>query len=335
MSPIDSPTGVDELTDRRPARSAAELAGRQKSLPPGHPSSPCYLPDGAGNAPEARHLTDREYAEHVAHVEGRLADAQVLSLASCLRHTIDNANEVWSDERDAAHLMIIEDVYGRAEDVPSDGKAILAGGLPGAGKTTILAEHAGIDLSQYLMLNPDLIKAELAVRGMIPAIDGLSPMEASDLVHEETSYIAKRLASKAQADGKNVIWDVTMSGTDKAIERIESLRASGYTRVEGIFVEIPIETSVRRASTRHREAHEEYLARHGPGGRHIPRPTILAHADAIWGSSNRRNFEQLKPRLDAWRIYGNALDGGAPALVTSHGADRDSASLARLREQRR
>ena len=262
-------------------------------------------------------------------MESRLADARVLSLASCVRHTIDDANEVWSDERDAAHLVIIEDLYGRAEDVPCEGQAILAGGLPGAGKTTILGEHAGIDRSQYLMLNPDLIKMELAFRGMVPEIDGLSPMEASDLVHEETSYIAKRLASKAQADGKNVIWDLTMSRTDKAIERIDSLRASGYAHVEGIFVEIPIETSVRRAANRHRLAHEEYLARHGPGGRHIPRTTILAHADAYWGSSNRRNFERLKPRLDAWRIYGNAVDGGAAALVASRGADRDSAGMAR------
>ena len=266
-------------------------------------------------------------------MEGRLADARVLSLASYVRHTIDDANEIWSDERDSTHLVIIDDLYGRAANVPCEGQAILAGGLPGAGKTTILADHAGIDLTQFLMINPDLIKMELALRGMIPEIEGLSPMEATDLVHEESSYIAKRLASKGQADGKNVIWDVTMSKTDKAIDRIESLRASGYTRVEGIFVDIPIETSARRAGTRHRQAHDEYLARRGPGGRHIRGTTILAHADATWGSSNRRNFEQLKPRFDAWRIYDNAADGGAPALIASHGVGH-SVGTTGLREQR-
>ena len=38
------------------------------------------------------------------------------------------------------------------------------------------------------MINPDDIKEELAQRGMVPEIDGLSPMEATDLVHEESSY---------------------------------------------------------------------------------------------------------------------------------------------------
>ena len=79
----------------------------------------------------------------------------------------------------------------------------MAGGLGGAGKTTILTEHADIDLTQYLMINPDNIKEEMARRGMIPDIDGLSPMEASDLAHEESSYLAKRLARRADAEGKN------------------------------------------------------------------------------------------------------------------------------------
>ena len=42
-------------------------------------------------------------------------------------------------------------------------------------------------MSQYLMINPDDIKEEMARRGMVPEIEGLSPMEASDLVHEESS----------------------------------------------------------------------------------------------------------------------------------------------------
>ena len=36
-------------------------------------------------------------------------------------------------------------------------------------------------------------------------------MEASELVHEESSYLANQLALRAQSDGKNLIWDITMS----------------------------------------------------------------------------------------------------------------------------
>ena len=45
---------------------------------------------------------------------------------------------------------------------PCDHKAIVAGGLGGSGKTTVLATNAEIDLSQYLMINPDDIKEEMA-----------------------------------------------------------------------------------------------------------------------------------------------------------------------------
>ncbi len=74
-------------------------------------------------------------------------------------------------------------------------------------------------------------------------------MEASDLVHEESSYIAKRqLALRAQADGKNIIWDITMSSDKKTSERIDELRSAGYSSVEGIFVDIQVETAVTRVS---------------------------------------------------------------------------------------
>ncbi len=52
------------------------------------------------------------------------------------------------------------------------------------------------------MINPDDIKEEMAKRGMIPEVGGLSPMEASDLVHEESSDVAKRLAVRACAAGR-------------------------------------------------------------------------------------------------------------------------------------
>ena len=332
--PTDLPTRLSDRTESQPARSASDLARRLADLPDGHPAKPEGSNADSRDPPDHRGLTDSEYADHVGHVEDRLADARAKNLASEIRDTVDEGREVWSDARDVAHNAIIEDLYGRAKDVPCERTAILAGGLPGAGKTTVLTAHAGIDLSQYLMINPDSIKEQLAEREMIPEIEGLSPMEASDLVHEECSYLAKRLASKAQAEGKNIIWDVTMSRTDKATERIEALRESGYSPVEGIFVDVPIGASVRRAGARHRESHDAYLDGRGLGGRYIAEATISDHADSAWGSGNRRNFEQLKPRFDAWRIYDNSVDGGVPALTDSYRAAAE-ASTDSVEERRR
>jgi predicted ABC-type ATPase len=153
----------------------------------------------------------------------------------------------------------------------------------------------------------------MAKRGLIPHVEGLSPMEASDLAHEESSYIAKRLARRALADGKNVIWDITISSHKKTEERIDQLRSAGYSRIEGIFVEIPVETAVTRVAARHREGHDDYRAGRGFGGRFVPAEVIERQADPEWGSVNRKNFEAVKSRFDAWARYENS--GAAPVLA--------------------
>ncbi len=113
-----------------------------------------------------------------------------------------------------------------------DDHAIIAGGLPGSGKSTVLSEQAGIDLSKYLTINPDDIKEKMAERDMIPHVEGLSPMEASHLAHEESSLIAKQSSPAGPlSDGKNVIWDITMSSRATAQRRrIARLHDAGYRR---------------------------------------------------------------------------------------------------------
>jgi predicted kinase len=311
----DAADGVDLRGDSGPRG----LEQRLERLAAGHPSHPRYAGDGtAGRAADrGRPLTDAEHAEHVAEVQVRLAAAHAAGLETDIQFTLDEDREMWTDERDAAHGALVDDLYARAASVPCEGKAIVAGGLPGAGKTTVLSEIAGIAGSQYMMINPDIIKEEMARRGLIPEVACLSPMEASDLVHEEASHVAKRLANRAEADGKNVIWDITMSKTSSIAGRIESLRAAGYTRVEGVFVDIPVEVSAGRADARHRDGHDEYRAGHGSGGRYIAEATITKHADSEWGSGNRKNFEDLKAEFDGWSRYDNSVDGRDPVLVES------------------
>jgi len=159
-------------------------------------------------------------------------------------------------------------------------------------------------------------------RGLIPEVEGLSPMEASDLVHEESSAVAKQLARKALSDGRNVVWDITMSSPESTARRIGDLRAAGYS-ITGIFVDIPVETSVRRADARHREGHEDYRAGIGLGGRYVPPEVIRAQADDEWGSQNRRTFETVRPQFDQWSRYDNSVDGRPPVLAEASQPDDD------------
>jgi predicted ABC-type ATPase len=264
-----------------------------------------------------RPLTDKEWAEHVAEVREGLDQARREGLETHLLYTIDPDHQSWSKDRRELHKSIIRDLYAAAHDVPNEGCAIIAGGLGGAGKTTILTEHAGIDPSQYLIINPDNIKEEMARRDMIPGVAALSPMEASDLVHEESSYLARQLALRAHADRKNLIWDVTMSAGKSTAKRINELSEAGYTRIDGLFVDIPVETSVRRTDSRHRDGHDLYRNGDSVGGRYVPPEVIKHQEDPEWGSKNKRNFYAVKKRFNDWSIYDNSADGRRAVLVES------------------
>lgn len=357
MRPADSAADRADLARRDAPDRPDDLGDRLSRLPPGHPSSP-YETDGTARAPFSRPdssdadregqraslrpvgdradsppgeggpadgispLTDAEWREHVSDVRDGLAGAAAEGQVTQSRFTIDKAGKIWSAERDAVHDSIIEDICSRAESIPCERQAIIAGGLGGAGKSTVLGQHAGIDLTRYLTINPDDVKEEMARRGLIPDVAGLSPMEASDLVHEESSHIAKRIARRAIAEGRNVVWDITMSRPDTTEERIDNLHDSGYS-VTGIFVDIGVETSVRRAESRHRIGHEEYRAGIGTGGRYVPPEVIRAQADDDWGSKNRKTFEAVRHRFDQWSRYDNSVDGRAPVLAGSSQFDEN------------
>jgi predicted ABC-type ATPase len=334
LRPADSATDRANADLRAVPDRPVDLRDRLDRLPPGHPSSP-YETDGTPRRPSPRPpesnaddqdrrrdspeervvpLDDAEWAEHVTEVRDGLADAATEGRATNWRHTVDPDHQQWSPERNRVQGAIVADLYERVRDVPCEGHAIIAGGLGGAGKSTVLGSHAGIDLSRYLTINPDDIKEEMARRGLIPHVEGLSPMEASELVHEESSFIAKRLALRASADQKNVIWDITMSSLDSTERRIDGLQEAGYS-VDGIFVDIPVETSVSRAEFRHRSGHEDYRAGIGLGGRYVPPEVIRAQADDDWGSGNRKTFEAVRYRFGQWSRYDNSVDGRAPVLV--------------------
>jgi predicted kinase len=322
MGAADARPELAERDNVRAVRTVASLERRLERLPDSHPASPRYVRETRGPAePDVRPLTDGEHADHVTQVRGLLDKARAAGLSTDIQHTIDDMNEIWSDEREALHDVLVDDLYCQAAPVPNDHQAIIAGGIAGAGKTTVLTEYAGIDLKSYLMINPDVIKEEMARRRLIPEIEGLTPMEASELVHEESSHIAKRLAHRAHADGKNVIWDVTMSKASSTEERIDWLTDAGYRRIEGIFVDISTGVSARRVDARHREGHDEYRAGIGDGGRYIPWEMTAAQEDAEWGTRNRATFERVKHRFDTWSRYDNSVDGRAPVLVEAYRPD--------------
>jgi len=307
-----------------------ELRDRLNQLEPGHPSSPWHE-DGTPRPPAPKlsdlertspGLSDADYKAHVEEVVDGLENARAAGLTTEVLHALGPDHQEWKIERARIHKSVLDEKWAGAADVPCERQAVIAGGLGGAGKTTVLEKFAQVDRSAYLTIDPDEFKKDLAERRLLPEIPGLSPMESSSLAHEESSYLAKQLAMRASAEGKNIIWDITMSSPESASRRVSELRDAGYTKVNGIFVDIPIEVSVARSEARHRRGCDLYQADQGIGGRLVPPAVIRAQNDAEYGSINRRAFETLKDRFDQWSVYDNSKDGRDPVLIESSSQER-------------
>lgn len=282
-----------------------------------------FKPRADVQAAAKKPVTDQEFADRAKNLE-KVLDRETVAAHNTA--TLHQTNGVWNPERAKLHRQIVDDLYAQKAHVPNEGKAVIAGGLGGAGKTTTLKGHAGIDPANFLSVNPDDVKEEMAKRGMVPEVPGhpeLTPMERATLIHQESGDIAQMLADRAYADQKNMIWDITMGGGAGWMkDEIGRMRDQhGYKDVRGVFVDIPAETSVERAMARYREGVNEHRAgKEGAlGGRYVPPHIIRAQKTPDGSTINRGVFDSLAPSFDDWSVYDNSVTGRAPQLTASKG----------------
>lgn len=221
---VDGPTSAARYRQVIGNRAAAAVAAAK-------------VPDGelyVGYKP----MTDEQFTEQHHHVEHELAKRGADNLMHSPESThisedyIKGVEGSYNDHRRSQQNQIMNEYRERAADVPAERKAIIMGGLGGAGKSTMIRMKAsqpdsvagklGIKFASYddkgdgvgdpvnfLILNPDDIKERMAAMDMVPRIDHLSPMEASPFVHEEASSVIKDIGAEAERQGKNIIWDIT------------------------------------------------------------------------------------------------------------------------------
>ncbi len=255
-SPEDGKSGLDNPTPgpEKPRTSpSTDLRSRANQLRPGHPSSPVEA-DGSPKPPEPRlkdiglpePLTDAEHAEHVKDVRDRLDKARVRGLATDEQHTIDRDARGLVQGARALPRRHHRRPVSRAADVPCERRAIIAGGLSGAGKSTVLDQYAGIDRSQYLTINPDKIKEEMADRGMVPRSMACRPWKPRTWCMRNPRISPGSWPCWRKLTGRTSFGTSPCRSQAKTERRIDELRAAGYTSIQGIFVDIPVETAVTR-----------------------------------------------------------------------------------------
>lgn len=221
----------------------------------------------------------------------------------------------WSRSREKQQQDIIDHFLGQ-QGVRADGKLLVLGGLPGAGKTTTINSSAGqgvlgIDLDHYVTVNADEVKEQMVARGMVPDYPGLDPDEAATLFHAESFEIAHSLMRQAAARGLNFAYDTSMKSAGQVgFATAAAARSKKRYETTVLFVDVPLPVAKQRARDR-------YLA----GGRYMP----LGLIDGMRASSRRyssgpsEQFDAVKRSADRWFVFDNA---GAQPVVLGQGGRR-------------
>ncbi|GAC1528476.1 MAG: hypothetical protein NVS3B1_19670 [Marmoricola sp.] len=287
-----------------------------------HPDHP--MP--AGDYPEGDPRNDPEYKKYLDGVDKKIAEAIARGEESHKRFGVfaghnEKGEEVWlpTKEREIEYKHLIDQIMADHAHVPNDRQAIMLGGLPGAGKSTYLS-NSGKELGGFLkvdkkgrptnaiVINPDDMKSLLLTardsRGnpLIPRTAGLTDGEHASLVHEESSRLAAMLAARAMAEGKNVVFDITLgnaeSATRKYLTNEEKTGAKdlGY-KVHAVFIDGDMKTSLHRAGMRHKNP-DKKTGERTYSGRYVPYDVIAKEANKTHGIARDGTVAKSQNRLE-------------------------------------
>lgn len=253
-------------------------------------------------------LYNEKIKEKVKYTEEEAAKRGVFvnqTVTSYLKNKLDTHSvyfneekQEYSKERAAKHRKILDELHEKYKDIPEENKTIFSAGLPGAGKTTVLNmldETEGIKTQDFATVSSDDFKEIFAEKGMIPEVPGLDRMEASTLVHSESSYLADKFLKELSEKNKNVIYDFTCKNVKTTSERIQILKDSGYEKkdMQFVFVNIPLDTAKERAIGRYTYGLNESIDKEDNiGGRYLP-PAVLEENKSKTGKYSSVNAETL------------------------------------------
>lgn len=197
--------------------------------------------------------TEDQAAEHRTHLERLCKEGGPLAADS--RHATTQNPEWFNVRRQepraarrTLHNEMLADFVASHPEVAQERKAIVLAGPPGAGKSTVVESLIAETQSrseQWLTINPDDFKDLLLqqarrdgsydshlipdeIRTLDAAGQRFYPRELAALVHNESSFLAKRAIQEAVARGDNIVIDGTLSSEENARRQLSALQAAGY-----------------------------------------------------------------------------------------------------------
>ncbi|WP_331025636.1 zeta toxin family protein [Longimicrobium sp.] len=306
-----------------------------------HPEQAAIVSTGQGA------ITDAEMESHlgfIAEVHSQYLEGEGLGYDSAFKDSFG----LWSEEWQQIFDAVVDEVYDEVtvnQSKPKNRRAIMLGGLPGAGKSSTLdamAQSGSFRKDEWITINPDLFKDKMFERGLHPDIEGLAPAETASFVHAASSEMSYMLEQLLSVEGYNLIFDITMGGTARAgqkpnYEQVTDHLGNWDYVVDGVFVDVDPGTSRERVALRHQQGLDALRTGRSRrpddpeivnGGRVVPDSVI---ADNIldendpdaqrYNSANARNFDQMKATFVRWAEWDNT--GKKPVFIGGSGTGPD------------
>lgn len=257
---------------------------------------------GVGNSTRSYGQTDLKDAVE----ENEKASASGSKFRNSLHGHVDKNGRL-TPEREAVHKKIIDDILAGKEPVKGQATMTMLGGGPASGKSSVMSADTSND-KHAITVDPDYIKTKL------PGYKELSKKssDAANIFHEESSALAKRLASVAYNENFNVIYDGTGDGSNNSVRKeIKAARERGYA-VNAVYVSVDTETAVARNKKRYEDA----VAK-GENPRLVPEDTVR---------NIHRNCTDISvsmaPEFDHIEIWDNNGARGQQKLIAEGGSGK-------------
>lgn len=219
----------------------------------------------------------------------------------------------WNLDREKLHNEIVAKILS-PEKIrackPENGekpKFIMFGGRGGSGKSWFTDKKRAADENRKVMFDSDkfLVLDADALKESIPEYEGWHAGE----VHEESSYLNKKLKDRAMSLGLNIIIDGTMNYNPKKPDKVRNemlaAKEKGYS-LEAHYMFLPLQDSCVRAFSRFKTKKGDY------SGRLVPTDIMLNMQD------NEKSFDSVKDIVDDWSFRDNRGNSG-PKLVSKKG----------------
>lgn len=200
-----------------------------------------------------------------------------------------NENGEYKEERKKEHNRIIKEMFEKSVPNKENPAAIFIGGGSGSGKSTMKnSVLKNFHTEEIVVIDADEIKKKLPEYEYLMKYDR---EKMSDILHDESSYLAKKIAQMCLEDKRDFLWDKTLSGKGKELEFITELAKNDFLIIV-YMIDVPLEVAYKRNAERERVVNEkvvEHIHKNVPKTFHM----IKNKTDITELLDNREEIDEL------------------------------------------